>query len=583
MPVPGDKFTLETYQDPKCNLPTIDPETEMVSASNTKRCDGNCHIFAGAPGADADTYEDMGQGPVEHDPTLLYVTRCVEEKSSTDIKIVEDAELLLAEEEEALRAALDQHMSYGEIMEEQASLFDVEGEDADQPQLALASLFGMGAGQPLMNKMILLGGLFPPHIPGTTDIDPMDPFDGLDQDELMALLLRMMNGDPVFGAFDPRYLWLMLRLMAWLRYLQGIKDALKKGKGRLQDSTEELKKLRESIFGMTDLPLGLGGPMVTPDNYKKYGKHLCQPVSGALKIDFSKALEALIGRSLDAFAAYTLSRLKIKGLSDFGSEVAKAFVSNLGISGTFDMQGTQSQMWYFKSQPPRNMRGYCRRAEKTGYAYADALDVRTIQSLQVAAEIGSAANTLLKTLKSVLDKPGDVFGQILSGKLDAKSISKVSARDARRAVEQLYKDFERLGDFGGMKQVDLIKPTASRPRFSISWARYIRFTALGGPDARTLIPYRLQEIYPAAIINAAVVPPNSDFFLRHLQMDYTSNLKVEVGNDLEAALKKALEEAIFAMFNKIVDAIKEDVKQRVADSLDVPKWAQDFADGLKKK
>ena len=60
-------------------------------------------------------------------------------------------------------------------------------------------------------------------------------------------------------------------------------------------------------------------------------------------------------------------------------------------------------------------------------------------------------------------------------------------------------------------------------------------------------------------------------------------LEEEDIRDKLSADQKALEEAIFAMFNKIVDAIKEDVKQRVADSLDVPKWAQDFADGLKKK
>ena len=117
MPVPRDQLTLETYQDPKCNPPTIDPETEMVSASNTKRCDGNCHIFAGAPGADANTYEDMGQGPVEHDPTLLYVTRCVEEKSSNESKIIRDADVLFAEDEDAFHSALDQHMSYNETIE----------------------------------------------------------------------------------------------------------------------------------------------------------------------------------------------------------------------------------------------------------------------------------------------------------------------------------------------------------------------------------------------------------------------------------------------------------------------------------
>ncbi len=583
MPVPGDKITLKTYQDIDCNVPDIDPKTNMVSCASTDRCSGTCHVFAGAPGAPAEEWEDLGPGPVEHQATLLYTCRCVDRgedspgMSGLDVVIEDDFQQDLDSRNNFLKAIEIEFQKYQVEPADKAPEFDLPIIDAETSDQYVA----MHSMMPVSMQLPVLADILTPKIPGTTGVRPQDPLGGLDLEDLARILFGVMDPrNPLLGL---RYLCLIMRLLAWLRFLQEIEDALRRSRGRLRDGSDEVREIQTRIFGTTDHPLGLGGPTVTPDNINRYGKHVCGR-SGDVQVDFSEALKAVIGRALDAIVTATLGRLGIAGLTSFGSNVAEAFVNNLNLSGTYSLTGEVKELWMYSGQIDRPQRFFlskCRRAEDTSYDLTNALNVRTIQSLELALDLVATVNQLLQLVRDALSQPGDVFGRLISGNLQVSGLSGVTPQQAAGAARQLYEDLERIGDRGGLQRTATKLPTATDRTLEISWERHVKFIALAGPDGVGHLPYHRQEIYPVDLINTVVVPPGSNYFLRWLYLDYSSHLRGSVTDNFEDAIKRALEQAITATFNEAIDKIKDDITDRVRQGLGIPSWAEDFARGLR--
>lgn len=408
----------------------------------------------------------------------------------------------------------------------------------------------------------------PPDVTGGDLPDPrtrfFNPWDRLDLGELFGRL-----GFPWSWPPDPtrqaRWRWLLDEMTRYLEYLRRLEKDNDEEKIPGEQRRREIflrTRMRE-FFGTDYRPLGPDGSVFSGTEdppYQDWGEFRF-PEEGHLKQDFAEILRRVLSSSFQHVVGMVIGKWFPDQVKSLAQKYAGALVDALEVQAQVTMDGNGLQQWKVRDRKKHlaELKRKGRQAFDLSYRLTRATDIRIIEIIDLSAWVARAAASLVNLVLETYEDPSSILDKIRKKENPLAAIQLPSLDRARRAVRDLIAGLSTIGNFGGLKRVDWKVPTPSDPAIVLSFERHVHFQAFCGPVAASNLPGPLNEVYPVAFINAALVPPWAEYFLVRLDLDYALDLKGKIKAPPDA-LRQALEGTARGLLDDLKDKFWEGVK-----------------------
>jgi hypothetical protein len=408
--------------------------------------------------------------------------------------------------------------------------------------------------------------------------DPWDPPDDVLHGDLPDPRTRHFNPwerfDPwtIFGRLGPpwrwppdlaaleRWLWLQDQMARWLAYLQQLADDLDHDRVPGEEKQRELhiRHQMRAAFGDDQRPLGpLGGV------FTGHEQPALEDWGDGENGDFQRPLADFfrdrIATVLDLILGATIGHLLPADIDELAHKYAAALVAEMEVHGELVMQGRSILHGKVRNQAlhAAALRRCARAAFDLAYRSCHAIDVRLFDAVTVGAQVGDALGALIDLIRSAFNSPRQVLEKIMLGENPLDAVHFPSIDEIEHALNVVKHALEHAGNIGGLRPKQA-RCTLSPFRVAVESERQIVFQAFAGPISPPNLPTPASEVYPIAFLNAAVVPPWSDYFLVELRLMYRLTLSGD------ALLTK---EGIDRALRKVARDMLDDVRQRILDGL----------------